>query len=288
MKLAGILGGLGVILVGCGGFVYTTVGGTVTGLGTSGTNLLVLKNDQNYTQTLTTDGTYAFNVASNGSYTISVATQPNLVNCTIANASGKMTGSGSVTNVAVTCVPNVEITGTATGITTGGVLTLNNNVTNVVGAVNTNNQTTVSANGTFYFPTYVVSGNTYNVTVQSPPVNQYCFVSNGTGVADINNPGAATTVAVNCVAGVPLKFTVNGLTAGNALIMADTNTDKVDKMTVSTIGIYNFPWNLLPGMRYSVTVDTQPTGQTCTVQNGTGVADLSNPAGASNIVVNCV
>lgn len=286
-KLAVVLGGLGLVLAGCGGFVYTTVGGTVTGLGTSGTNTLILRNDLNYLRTLTADGTFSFNVASNANYAITVSSQPNLVNCSVANGTGKMTGDASVNNILVTCVPNVQVSGTLAGMNDGGSITLNNNTVNPVTKVATDYTTAVSANGSFSFTNYVVSGNSYNVTVKYPPAAQYCTVANATGVADRNNPNAINNIAVSCVPAVPVKVTINGLTAGNAVTLANTTTGMVDKLTTGTIGIYAFNWSLLNGMPYAVTVDTQPTGQTCTVVNGSGVADITKPTAASNIVVNC-
>ena len=288
MKLAGIIGGLGLILAGCGGYVYTTVGGTVTGLGTGNVNSLYLQNDAGYKVLMTADGPYSFNVASNASYKISVLQQPNMVNCTVANGSGTMSGSGSVTNVNVTCVPNVQVSGTVVGLPdNAGTLVLNNNVTDQASATNLNAQASVTANGAFQFANYVVSGYHYNVTVGAQPPGQYCMVQNGSGVANNANPAGAANVAISCVAGIAVKATVNGLNSGGILVLNNTTTDKVDQLTVSSIGIYNFGWSLLSGMRYSVSVATQPSGQTCTVQNGSGVVDLANPA-AANVTVNCV
>jgi hypothetical protein len=51
-------------------------------------------NEQNFIRTLTADGSFSFNVASNANYSIVVSSQPNLVNCTVANGTGKMTGEG--------------------------------------------------------------------------------------------------------------------------------------------------------------------------------------------------
>ncbi|MBC3877155.1 hypothetical protein H8K38_04980 [Undibacterium sp. FT79W] len=288
-KLVAILGGLGIILAGCGGFVYTSVGGTVTGLGTTGANSVILMNEQNFTRTLTADGPFSFNVASNANYSVVVYSQPNLVNCTVANGTGKMTGEGALNNILVTCVPNVPVSGTLSGMADSGTITLNNNTVNPATSVATDKTMALSANGAFQLTNYVVSGYRYNVTVAMPPAAQYCTVANGTGVADNKYPNAINNVAVSCVPAVPVKVTVNGLTAGNTLTLSNATTAKstADTLAISTIGIYNFGWSLLNGMTYAVTVATQPTGQTCTVQNASGVADITKPDAASNVVVNC-
>ncbi|MBC3919471.1 hypothetical protein H8L32_18420 [Undibacterium sp. CY18W] len=276
-KLLGIITCLVLILAGCGGFVYTTVGGTVTGL-TSG-DTLVLRNDANYTQTLTADGTFSFNVASNGSYAISVLTQPNTVNCTVVNGTGKMTGEAAVKNIIVTCVPNVPIGGTLAGLADSTSLVLVNN--------NTGLTATVSTNGTFLFGNYVVNGNAYTIAVGIPPAAQYCTVANGTGTANILNTAAALTSVVTCVPAVPVKFTVTGMTAGTILTMVNTANAYADKFSVTLDGTYGFNWSLLNGVSYVAAVDTQPSGQTCKVANGTGVIDFNNPTAAANITVTC-
>lgn len=276
------------ILAGCGGFTYTTVGGTVTGLGTGNVNTLILQNDAGYVQSLSADGSFAFNVASNGSYKITISQQPNMVNCSIANGTGNMGGSSAVTNVQVTCVPNVPVSGTISGLPDNpGTLYLNNNVTYAPTNTNLTYQASATTNGAFSFANYVVSGYNYNVTVAVQPPGQYCMVKNGVGVANNANPAGAANLAVSCTAGVAVKATVNGLNPGGLLVLSNTTTDKVDQLTLSSIGIYNFGWSLLSGMRYSVAVTTQPSGQTCTVVNGSGIADLANPS-AANVTVNCV
>ncbi len=277
MKFAGIAIGVAIVLAGCGGYFYTTVGGTVKGLGSG--DVLVLRNDTNYRQTLSADGPFSFNVASNGSYTISVLTQPNTTNCSVANASGTMTGEAAVSNVVVTCVPNVQIGGTVSGLADSATLTLFNNGTSTA---------TVTANGSYVFSTYVVNANPYAITVGVPPASQYCTVANGTGIADITNTAAALTSSVTCVPAVPVKFTVNGLTAGLTLTMANTVNGFVDRYSVTAPGNYSFNWSWLTGTAFNATVDTQPTGQTCTVTGNTGIIDASNPAASANIVVNCV
>lgn len=287
-----MLGGVAIVLAGCGGFVYTTVGGNVTGLGADNVNVLVLQNEGNYKQTLTADGSFSFSEASNAHYVISVYQQPSYVFCSVANGTGTMNSSTGVANVNVTCVPNVPVGGNLSGLADGAKLYLIDNITNTAANVNVNADNTpagaLSSNGAFVLPTWVVSGYNYNVQVALPPPGQYCSVVNGTGIADNTNLAAARNIGVNCVAAVPVTFTVNGLTAGNSVTLTNTSTARVDPLTVTTIGTYNFSWSLLTGMPYAVTVTTQPSNQTCTVQNGTGVANLANPAASANIQVNCV
>jgi hypothetical protein len=48
-------------------------------------------------------------------------------------------------------------------------------------------------------------------------------------------------------------------------------------------GSFTFPTLVTSGSVYAVTVGTQPTGQTCTVSNGTGTANAS----VTNVTVTC-
>jgi hypothetical protein len=55
----------------------------------------------------------------------------------------------------------------------------------------------LTANGPFTFPTSVLTGSSYNVTVASAPAGQTCAVSNGSGTV---GSGSVTTVVVTCTA----------------------------------------------------------------------------------------
>jgi hypothetical protein len=91
-------------------------------------------------------------------------------------AGGNITGGASYT-----------IGGTVSGLT--GTVVLNDN-----GGDNLS----VTANGAFTFPTPVLTGSPYNVTVASAPAGQTCAVSNGNGTVGSGN---VTTVVVTCTAG---------------------------------------------------------------------------------------
>lgn len=265
------------ILVGCGGFVYTTVGGTVKGLTTSG-SYLVLVNDAGYRQPMTNDGSFSFRVASNGSYNITVGEQPNPVNCTVSNGSGKMTGEAPVTNVAVNCVPNVALSGSLNGLATGETLTL---------ALNDVAQTALAADGVFSFQSYVVNGKDYKARVGLPPVGQVCRIQNATGTANINTP--PSNIAVTCAAGVPIGGTVSGLKSGTFVVLSNTLPDGfIDSRTLVADGAYTFNFSLADAENYDVQVTTQPVGQKCTVTNGKATSSMTNPTPAKSIAVSCV
>lgn len=264
-------------LVGCGGFVYTTVGGTVKGLTETG-SYLVLVNEIGYSKPLSVDGSFSFRVASNASYSITVGQQPNPVNCTVANGSGKMNGETPISNIAVTCVPNVPLSGSLTGLVSGGALTL---------ALNDIAQTTLTADGVFSFQTYVVNGKSYTAKVSLPPAGQVCRIQNATGTANLSSP--PNNIAVNCTAGVPIGGTISGLKSGTFLTVTNTLPDGTkDTRNLLADGVYTFNFSIGDGEAYNVEVTTQPTSQKCTLTNASGKASLAAPAAASSIAVTCV
>ncbi len=273
------LGIIAASLAACGGYVYTTVGGQVTGLVEG--DAVYLITDAGYRKTVEKDGSFAFDIASNANYAISILQQPYKTNCSVSNGSGKMTGEASVTNVAVKCVPGVPIGGTVAGMTDGSSITL------AYTAGDRTDSVAVTANASFQFSRYAVDKTSYTVNVALAPAAQYCTVNNATGTVNLANPAASATVAVACQAAVPVKFTLSGLSSGTALTLVNNAQGRADKITLTADGTYAFNFSYLTGVSYAVAVDTQPTGQTCKVQNGSGVTDLANPTGASNVIVTC-
>ncbi len=142
-----------------------TIGGTVSGL-TTGASLILLDNGAD-SLTVAANGKFTFKtaLATGAAYKVTVGTQPTGETCTVTNASGTV-GSANVTNVAVACkVPTFTIGGTVSGLTTGASVTLLDNGTNSL---------TVSANGTFTFTTALATGATYKVTVGTQPTGETC------------------------------------------------------------------------------------------------------------------
>lgn len=74
--------------------------------------------------------------------------------------------------------------------------------------------------------------------------------------------------------------TISGLTA-SGLVLTDTNAGSSTITANSTS--FTLPTAVNSGTNYAVTVQTQATGQTCTVSNGTGTAN----ANVTNVSVTC-
>src|SRR5215472_6450798 len=162
------------------------------------------------------------------------------------------------------------IGGTVSGLASGTSVILSNNGTDSL---------TVSANGSFTFGTKIASGGAYAVTVTTPPPNETCSVTGGTGTATAN----VTSVAVACSATAgpfTIGGTISGIPSGGSAVLVDNGTDT---LTVSSNGSFTFNNTVASGGAYLVTVQTPPTGETCSVSNGNGTAT----ANVTNVSVVC-
>lgn len=80
-----------------------------------------------------------------------------------------------------------------------------------------------------------------------------------------------------------ISGTLSGLGDGLSVVLQNNN---VDNLTLTMNGTFTFPTGVASGATYSVTVLTQPLGQTCNVSSGTGTVD-TNSRDATNIAVTC-
>jgi len=248
-----------------------SIGGTVSGL-TSGNDIVLLSNNGIDSLTISADGpfTFATPVAYNGSYLVTVGTQPTGATCTVSNGSGAGL-TANISNVTVTCSTDTyTISGTTSGLAGGAHVVLRNNGADAM---------TVSADGQFTFATPVAYNGSYVVTVATQPAGATCTVSNGNGAgvtADISN------VAIICSSNTyAIGGTVTGL-APSAQLTLDNNG--ADPLTLTENGSFTFATQVVDQGSYNVTVGTQPTGETCTVTNGTAT-NLTQLV--SNVTVTC-
>ena len=138
----------------------------------------------------------------------------------------------------------------------------------------------VSTSGAFTFASRVNAGAPYSITVLTQPSGQVCTVANGSGTVNSNVTDVAITCVGNTGADVTIGGTVVGL-SGAGLVLQDNGGDS---LPVAASGPFIFATTLTSGKTYAVTVLTQPSGQTCTVTNGTGVTGSSN---VTNVAVSC-
>src|SRR5579885_847328 len=243
-----------------------TIGGTVSGLIGSG---LVLQDNGGDNLPISASGSFTFAtaLAAGSNYSVTVLTQPSNPTQTCTVAAGSGVANNNVASVSVTCSSvTYKIGGTVSGLTGSGLVLQDNGGDNLA----------VSGNGSFTFATALAAGSTYAVTVLTQPAGQTCSVGTGNGIANSN----VTNVTVTCSAVTySIGGTLSGLTSGS-VILQDNGSDN---LKLSSNGQFTFATKLASGSTYNVLVNTQPTGQSCTVGNGSGTAS----ANITSVVVTC-
>jgi N-acetylneuraminic acid mutarotase len=147
--------------------------------------------------------------------------------------------------------------------------------------LNAGSETPVSVNGTVTFATMLASGSSYSVTIAAQPTApaQTCVAGNASG-----------TVGSSNVAGVTVTCTTNSYTIGGTisglgapgLVLANGNTSVSPAANATS---FAFSSAVPSGAAYAVTVQTQPSGETCSVTGGSGTIGSSNVV---SIAVGCV
>jgi len=234
-----------------------TISVAVTGL----TGTLVVQDNVGPTLTFTTNSTQTFSntYASGATYSVTVETQPTGQTCTLSsNASGTITSNITVTATCTTN-PTYKISVAVTGLT--GTLVVQDNVGPTL---------TFTTNSTQTFSNTYASGATYSVTVETQPTGQTCMLSSnasGTITSNITVTATCTTNVVNYT----ISVAVTGLTG--TLVVTDS---KSDTLTFTTNNTQTFATSYPSGSSYTVSVKTQPTGQTCTLGSNASGTITSN------------
>ncbi|MFM1885468.1 MAG: hypothetical protein RL026_625 [Pseudomonadota bacterium] len=257
---------------GTSGTTYT-VGGSITGL--SGTIALQLNGGT--ALSVNANGSFAFTntVASGTTYQVTIQTQPTGQTCIVGNSAGS--ALANVTNVTVTCaVDKYTVAGTLSGLS--GTVVLRNNSADDL---------TLTQDGPFQFATGVTSFNAYNVTVQTQPTGQTCWVENGFDYAS----APVTGVRVTCAASTSTATVgggITGLSSAGLVLRLSQNGVVVESTSALAAGATSFAFAkaLSTGNSWLVSIGTQPTSprQTCTVSSGSGYIGA---ASVSNVQVAC-
>jgi 6-phosphogluconolactonase (cycloisomerase 2 family) len=258
---AGVIADVSSVNVVCSAQAYT-IAGSVSGL--VGGSQVTLANNGANPITVTADGAFVFTtpVAYGSSYSVTVDTEPTGQVCTLADGSGAGVTS-NVTTVNVVC-SNLTYTigGSVSGLIGAAIVTLADNGANPI---------TVTANGAFTFTTPVAYGGSYSVTVGTQPTGQVCTLANGSGAGVTANVATVTVVCSSLT--YTLGGNVTGLPGGGQVTLANNGANP---LTVAANGAFAFTTPVAYGGSYAVTVSTQPTGQICTVANGTGAGVTAN------------
>lgn len=188
-------------------------------------------------------------------------------------ALGACTGGVGSTDTALPAAStNFNIGGTAQGLTGSGLVLQNDGADNLA----------VRADGSFVFPTTLITGNSYDVTVLMQPTApaQTCVVSHGSGVVSSAN---VTGISVECTDKTSALDTIGGMAAGivgSGLVLQDNGGDNLE---VAANGSFTFATALPSGTPYNVTVLSPPIDpyQDCVIAAGTGTTASVNVASVS-------
>lgn len=169
---------------------------------------------------------------------------------------------------------NVSATGTPANLSIAlclnarGPLTCQNYM---VSAINLN-ITTVPPNHTYPLAGIKIFTPGYSPSGCTPISNGYCLFS-------VSNTVPATIATLD---NIPHSVggTVSGYTT-SGLILQNNGTDS---LPLSASGGFTFPTQLANGASYSVTILSQPAGQTCSIANGSGIISSAN---VTNVTVTC-
>jgi len=124
------------------------------------------------------------------------------------------------------------------------------------------------------------SRHSYSVSIPVQPAGETCKVAGASGKV---KAAPVTSIAVACIAKTTYSIggAVSGLTSGQSVTLLDNGGDS---KTVSANGGFTFATKLSTGAGYDVTVHTQPTGETCTINNASGKVGTTN---VTNVAVAC-
>jgi N-acetylneuraminic acid mutarotase len=244
------------------------ISGVLSGL--LGGRSLTLQDNGGNSTTVAASGSFSFSspVPSGSNYAVTIMTQPVGQSCSVTNGTG-IVAAADITNVSVSCSDNTyNVAVSVTGVGASGLVLQNNGADNLA----------VTASGTFNFNTPVASGSSYAVTVSSQPQGATCTVGNGSGTIVASN---VSNVTVGCVPNLyPISGNLSGLLGGRTLTLQDNGANST---VLSANGTFNFSTPVASGSNYSVTVFSQPAGQSCSVTNGSGTV-AGNAVGNVGII----
>jgi uncharacterized repeat protein (TIGR03803 family) len=255
------------VVVTCSNQAFS-LGGSINGLNGSG---LVLANasDTLAVNAGATSFTMPTPVAYTSSYGVTIQTQPAGLACAVGNGTGTMPAS-AVANVAITCTDQpFSLGGTISGLGNNTGLTLTNG----------GDTFSVAAGSTsFTMPTAVAFGSPYTVAVQTAPAGLTCTASNASATMPAGN---VASVVITCS---DQSYTVGGTISGlvsSGLVLVNGSDTLAVKPGASS---FTMPTAVAYTSTYAVTLQTQPTGLTCSLSNGTGTM---GSAAVTNIAVAC-
>ena len=119
--------------------------------------------------------------------------------------------------------------------------------------------------------------------VQKVAVTDSTFTGGAPGIMAYGNSQADNWSGANASSGTSTTYSIGGTVSGlsGTVVLQDNGADN---LSVSANGSFTFATPLAGGASYAVTVKTSPSGQSCTVSNGSGTVAAAN---VTNVAVSC-
>ena len=185
-------------------------------------------------------------------------------------------------NLLVTTLVVLLLVACASSLASAQTFTISVAVTGLTGSLTVQDSLgdtlTFTSNTTQTFATPYASGTSYTVTGKTQPIGQTCTLSsNARGTIKSN-----ITVTATCVNTYALRVLTSGLVG--TLIVQD---NKGDTLTFTTNTTKTFSKKYTTGSTYSVTVQSQPAGQVCTLgSNASGKINANTTVTATCVNTN--
>ncbi len=193
-----------------------------------------------------------------------------------------LVGIGSIVSVGGgPYLQQFTVSGVVSGLNLGQTLNLTNNTTDYLGVQSSSNSQDPSSNtgsANFFFQKPIPFNGDYAVMLAAPVAGQVCTVSNGAGSRVTSN---VSNVSILCSAisqSFTLGGTLTGLSIGQSVSLLLNGTNQ---LVLNQSGGFKFPQSISAGSDYLISIEKQPLGQVCTVNNGIGSSIKSNVASIS-------
>lgn len=244
-----------------------SIGGSISGLTANG---LVIANGVSTVSPSSGSNSFMFSSrkAAGAAYAVTVQANPTGQVCTVSNGVGTI-GSQSITNVSISCLNTPgALGGTITGLTTSGLVLKNGS----------NELTVTAGSSSFLFNSTVADGSVYSVAVKTQPTGKTCSVSSGSGTMV---SAGFNSVQVTCSSN---SYSISGSISG--LVTSGLKLKRGDDLLAASSGASTFSFSspVAYGASYTVVVDTQPAGYTCSLSNSSGTMGANN---VTSVQVTC-
>ncbi|MEC9410554.1 MAG: hypothetical protein VYD52_08880, partial [Pseudomonadota bacterium] len=218
-------------------------------------------------------------IAEDSNWSVVINTAPSGQTCSVTNGSGALTAD--VTNVSITCSDEVvapttySISGTVSGASGSVIWELRKD------GVFFNDGG--SGNGDVSFTSAMDAGSDWSVVIESAPSGQTCAINNGNGSLTAN----VTTVSITCsdiVVG-PTTYSISGTASGasGSVIWELYKDGAFFNDGGAANGSATFTSAMPSGSAWTLSINSAPSGQTCTISNGSGTLT----GNVSNVAITC-